>query len=294
MTLANGGYYKKCSFIEYITTKNGEIIKNITQNSTKVESEEVSYLMTDMLYGVVKNGTASILNTPKYKIASKTGTVQNATDSKYNNDLWNVSYTSKNTLCVWLGNASNGIDTALSNGYTAGVYPTRIAKVIYDKIYSDNAPSDIPIPKDIAYLPYSKTAYDIDHNLVLANEFFTKEEIYEDIFNTKTLPSVSDRENVSVDLSSFSVSVVKNAPKITFDTVKGVNYTIMRTSLLNNGWQNLAQVDGDGKTHEFVDKVYGGQDYIYKVEAYVINYTGDKVYLESSNEYIVSIGYELW
>lgn len=293
MTLANGGYYKKVGFIKYIDNKNDENIVNIVNNRVKVERDEVCYLMTDMLYDTVKYGTAGLLAND-YKIASKTGTVQNAVDSSLNNDLWNLSYTSKNTVCVWLGNASNSPDTAIPNGYTASVYPTRIARNIYSILYKNELPSDIKIPDGIESLPYSTLAYENEHTLILANEFYTNEEVKYDIFDKTLLPDVSNREyEGAVDLSTFEVSLKQGLPHISFLTQENVKYSIMRCSLLED-WENVTDIDGNGTIYEYTDNVLGGYDYSYKIEAYVVNYAGDKKYLETSNEYLVSVPYDLW
>ena len=293
MTLANSGYYKKVGFVKYITDKNSEKLTNIKSYQRKVENDEVCYLMTDMLYDTVKYGTAGLLSS-EYKIASKTGTVQNASDSSLNNDLWNISYTSKNTLCVWLGNANNSADTAIPNGYTASVYPTRIAKNIYTELYKSEKPADIQVPDGIESLPYSKEAYEMEHTLILANEFYTSEEVKYDIFNSTLLPDTSNREfKGEVDLSDFEVYLKQGQPNITLTTQNGIKYAIMRCSLLGE-WENIATIDGDGTRYTYTDMVAGGYDYSYKTEAYVVNYAGDKKYLESSKEYLVSVPYELW
>lgn len=293
MTLANGGYYKKVGFIKYITDKNDVKLMNNTNYQRRIETEEVCYLMTDMLYDTVKYGTAGLL-VSDYKIASKTGTVQNATDASLNNDLWNISYTSKNTVCVWLGNASNSPDTAIPNGYTASVYPTRIARNIYSELYKNEKPDDVKVPEGIKSLPYSTKAYENEHTLILANEFYTSEEVKYDIFDTTLLPDTSNREfDEEVDLSDFEVILSQGQPLITFTTQDKITYSIMRCSLLND-WESTATIYGDGTKCEYADVVSGGCDYSYKIEAYVINYAGDKKYLESSREFLVSVPYDLW
>lgn len=293
MTLANGGYYKKVGFIKYINDKNGVNLVNKAKYEKKVESDEVCYLMTDMLYDTVKNGTAGLLSCD-YKIASKTGTVQNANQSSLNNDLWNLSYTSKNTVCVWMGNSSNSSNTAIPNGYTASVYPTRLAKNIYSKLYENKKPNDIEIPKGIESLPFSSSSYEKDHTLILANEFYTIEEVLYDIFAVTLLPDISNREFQGViDLSTFEVSIEECQPLVRFLTHRGIKYSIMRRTQLGN-WQKVTSIDGDDEIYEFKDEVLGGYDYSYKIEAYVVNYAGDKKYLESSKEYLVSVPCELW
>lgn len=294
MTLANGGYYKNIGFIKYITDKNGENIANFAQNGYKVESDGVSYLMTDMLYGVVNYGTAGLLKS-NYKIASKTGTVQNADNSQYNNDLWNLSYTSENTVCVWIGNVSNSIDSAIENGFTAGVYPTRIAKKIYDGLYQNHTPEDIPKPNGIVSLPYSKNEYKNDNVLLLANQFYTKDEVKYDIFDSSILPEESGKRcDIVVNFDDVTVEIIKGTPNIRFKTQENLRYTIFRSSLLGD-YEVVTNIDGDGNTFSYIDEdASAGGDYVYKIEACIINYAGEKTYLETSKEHYVSLPYNLW
>lgn len=293
MTLANGGYYKKVGFIKYITNNSGEKIINNSNSSRKIEKSETCYLMTDMLYGVVENGTATLLKSD-YKVASKTGTVQNAVDKTANNDLWNVSFTSQNTVCVWIGNASNSPDYAIPNGYTASVYPTKIARRIYDELYKTNKPQDIVAPEGVVSLPYSIEAYEVNHTLILANEFFTKEEVRFDIFDSTLLPNISEKDvYVDVYFDDLKIEITQGKPIIYFTTQKGIKYTVMRCSLLND-WEVVTKIIGDGNTFIAEDDVIGGNDYVYKIEAYVENYAGERKYIKTSDDIMVSVPYDLW
>lgn len=295
MALANNGYYKKIGFVEYITKQNGQKVYKNTQNeSKKIENAETTYLMTDMLYECVKTGTASRLNNDLYKIASKTGTVSNVYNTKFNNDIWNVSYTSAHTVCVWMGNVSNSEDTALLNECRAGIYPTEGAKQIYDYIYSKGSyPKDIEKPDSIISLPFSKEEYLMEHNLIVANEFYTKDEVLMDIFNKNLLKVAVDENLPKIDLS-LDVKIKAGLPNIMIKTQKGVEYEIKKSSLFEN--EDVIEVFlGDGNTRVCIDnQVIDGNDYEYRIDAYITNFLGERKLIKRSNNYLVSIPYNFW
>ena len=295
MTLANGGYYKKVGFVEYITKQNGQKVYKNTQNEPKkIETSETSYLMTDMLYECVKTGTATRLNNNLYKIAAKTGTVSNAFNNNFNNDIWNVSYTSAHTVCVWMGNVSNSEDTALLNECRAGIYPTEGAKQIYNCLYSNgNYPKDIVMPDSVITLPFAKEQYLEEHNLIVANEFYTKDEVLVDIFNKNLIKAEIDDSLPEIDLT-LDVVVKSGRPNIIIKTEIGVEYEIKKSSLFEN--EDVIDIFlGDGNEYKFVDNnVIDGNDYEYRIDAYITNFLGERKLVKTSNAYLVSIPYNFW
>jgi penicillin-binding protein 1A len=93
----NKGVRVKPSFITRIEDKDGNVLEE-----NKVESEEVippqtAYMMTYMLQGVVREGTATAAATLGWPLAGKTGTTDDYTDA------WYVGFSP--TLCagVWVG-----------------------------------------------------------------------------------------------------------------------------------------------------------------------------------------------
>lgn len=295
MTLANGGYYKKIGFVEYISKQNGQKVYKNTQNEPKkIEANETTYLMTDMLYECVKTGTSTRLNNNLYKIAAKTGTVSNAFNDNFNNDIWNVSYTSAHTVCVWMGNVSNSEDTALLNECRAGIYPTEGAKQIYNCLYSNgNYPKDIVMPDSVITLPFAKEQYLEEHNLIVANEFYTKDEVLVDIFNKNLIKAEIDDSLPEIDLT-FDVVVKSGRPNIIIKTETGVEYEIKKSSLFEN--EDVIDIFlGDGNEYKFVDNnVIDGNDYEYRIDAYITNFLGERKLVKTSNAYLVSIPYNFW
>lgn len=111
-TFANGGKFVDAYVIDKIVDRNGKTVYKHKTKSTRVYSEETSYIVTDMLRDVLKSGTGTVSKSNlKFSadFAAKTGTSQ-----EYK-DVWVVGYNPKVTLGVWMGydtpktlNAYNG------------------------------------------------------------------------------------------------------------------------------------------------------------------------------------------
>ncbi|WP_421941387.1 transglycosylase domain-containing protein [Pedobacter sp.] len=97
---ANKGIYTKPIYLLRIEDKNGVVLFSQKEIPKPIMSEEVAYVMTRMLKGVVTNGTGSRLNY-KYKvnapIGGKTGTTQN------NSDGWFMAVTPQLVTGIWTG-----------------------------------------------------------------------------------------------------------------------------------------------------------------------------------------------
>lgn len=97
-TFANEGMWVEPIAITKIEDRNGNIIEQVVPETREVLSEEVAYIMTDMMEGVVDEGTATSVRQFFHRpAAGKTGTSQNYTDA------WFVGYTPQFVAGVWLG-----------------------------------------------------------------------------------------------------------------------------------------------------------------------------------------------
>ena len=99
--LGNGGVFNQPYVIEKIEKSNGEIIHQQELKPVRVWSEEVNYLLYDILRDVTgPNGTAPFLSNYmnfNVDLASKTGT------SDDNFDVWYAGVTPKVSLTTWMG-----------------------------------------------------------------------------------------------------------------------------------------------------------------------------------------------
>ena len=95
---ANDGVYNYARSYSRVVDGRGELILEKKYKGEIVLSEENADLMTLMLEGVIRNGTATDISLSRYlECAGKTGTTQN----KYDN--WFIGYTSRYIGGVWMG-----------------------------------------------------------------------------------------------------------------------------------------------------------------------------------------------
>ena len=85
-------------YITRIEDRNGNVIEQVVPETREVLSEETAFIMTDMMEGVIDNGTATSIRQFFHRpAAGKTGTSQNYTDA------WFIGYTPQFVAAVWLG-----------------------------------------------------------------------------------------------------------------------------------------------------------------------------------------------
>lgn len=94
--LANQGIRVEPIAILTVTDSKGMVLEQNTARKEVVLSEQTSYIMTDMLRGVIERGTARSANINR-PAAGKTGTNQE------NRDGWFVGYTPQLVAAVWFG-----------------------------------------------------------------------------------------------------------------------------------------------------------------------------------------------
>ncbi|MFB5066334.1 MAG: penicillin-binding protein 1A [Candidatus Wallacebacter cryptica] len=94
--LANNGIRVEPIAILKVTDYHGNILEENASRQEVVLSEETSYIMNDLLRGVIERGTARSANINR-PAAGKTGTHQD------NRDAWFVGYTPDLVAAVWFG-----------------------------------------------------------------------------------------------------------------------------------------------------------------------------------------------
>ena len=115
---ANEGMYVPPVFITKIVDARGEILEERFPEAHRVVSPEIAYMMTNMLEGVIQNGTGRRVRVLGRPAAGKTGTTNDFRDA------WFLGYTPEIVTGVWLG-----IDdrTTLGHGEAGG----RVASPIW-------------------------------------------------------------------------------------------------------------------------------------------------------------------
>lgn len=176
---SNGGNYLSPYFIEKIETESGKVLYEHKKSEKKVFSEETAYLVNNALMEATKSGSSRLIGGKTYQICGKTGT--NGT-KKGNKDAYSISYTSENTVGVWLGNRDNSL---MDNGVSGSSYPTKINSAIMDIINKDKTPSNFNVPQNVVTVKLNKAAYDDNCEIALADE---NEKYFEGVFKKGTEP----------------------------------------------------------------------------------------------------------
>lgn len=126
-TIENDGIYREPTCIVKITDAEGKVIVSSDKSDYQVYDKNAARMMTDILTGVVKYGTARGLSIPNMATAGKTGTTNERKDG------WFVGYTPYYTTSVWVG---YDIPQKL-DGLMGSTYPGQIWYDYMTQIHSD-------------------------------------------------------------------------------------------------------------------------------------------------------------
>ncbi len=136
-TLANKGVKIKPITYVRVTDTNGNVLLENKPLSTRVVSEEVAYIVTDMMKSVVRAGTGTGANF-NIPIAGKTGTTQDSVDA------WFVGYTGHYVASLWMGH-----DEPKDMGFGGSSYPARLWRKVMEEIHKDLPVVDFERPQGL-------------------------------------------------------------------------------------------------------------------------------------------------
>ncbi len=166
-TLANDGLYRNPTCIVKITTADGTEIVGKDREATRIYEENAVRMMTDILQGVMTNGTGVKLQLQNSVSAGKTGTTNDIKDG------WFVGYTPYYTTAVWVG---YDMPKALDN-LAGNTYPGYIWQTFMDKLHEGLPARDF-------------TLYEDDRPVEIVDDAF-KQETEIDVWNPDGTPIVS-------------------------------------------------------------------------------------------------------
>lgn len=145
--LANNGSYSDRTCIRKIKRSGKGTIYTQTEELTQVYNEQVAWIMTDILKGVLEEsyGTGHALRLNNNRVAAgKTGTTNSS------KDVWFCGYTKQYTTVVWAG-----YDTPRAMpGVTGGSLPGKIWKDYMNKIHKDLDKEDFEAPDGVVLARY--------------------------------------------------------------------------------------------------------------------------------------------
>lgn len=123
--IANNGQYIEPTLFTKVLDADGNVILESNQKKKKVMQSSTAWLLTDVMKGVVTDGTGTAVSlSSDMPVAGKTGTTSNNVDS------WFTGYTPYYTASIWMGYDIN-------KEFKSENYHKKIWKAIMDKIISE-------------------------------------------------------------------------------------------------------------------------------------------------------------
>ncbi|MCF8334967.1 MAG: transglycosylase domain-containing protein [Bacteroidales bacterium] len=157
-TFANKGVYIEPSYVTRIEDRHGNLLATFNPKESEAISEQTAYLMTNLLKGVVQDGTG-IRVRYKYElmnpIAGKTGTTQNQSDG------WFMGVTPNLVSGAWVGGENRSIHfNSITQGQGANMALPIWAKYM-TKVYNDSTLNNMVSKQDTFERP-TNFNYDLD------------------------------------------------------------------------------------------------------------------------------------
>ena len=141
--IENDGYYRTPTCIVKIEDGNGTVLYNSGQKPVLIYKKNAARMMTDVLKGVITNGTGKGLGLGDMPCAGKTGTTNDQKDG------WFVGYTRYYTTSVWVG---YDMPKKLQ-GLMGNTYPGKIWQSFMNKAHEGLEP--------LEFLPYARISDDL-------------------------------------------------------------------------------------------------------------------------------------
>ena len=137
---ANGGIWAEPSGVVEVLDHNGRSLWKDTVASRLVLSQEIAYIVTNMLEGVIQKGTGKAASSLPYSLAGKTGTTEDSRDALF------VGYSPTIVTAVWVGKDSGD---SLGDKETGARAALPIWREIMGKVLQNATASDFEVPDNI-------------------------------------------------------------------------------------------------------------------------------------------------
>lgn len=178
-TLENDGLYRQPTCIKSIIDADENVVYEPEQMEEVIYTETASRMMTDVMTGVMTNGTGRSVNLSNMPCAGKTGTTNDHKDG------WFCGYTRYYTTCVWVG---YDIPKKVE-GLTGSSYPGQIWKQYMEAIHKDLKP--------MKFLPYAQLSQEFkdQQEKQEEEEVEEEEEVTDDVPEEEPQPEEKPKEN---------------------------------------------------------------------------------------------------
>ena len=267
-TLADGGAYAPSATIRRVTDGKGNVLYERSVSHRRVFSEDVSWLISDMLMTASKEGTARRLKELPFPVCAKTGTA--GTDAG-NTDAYCIGYTKEHVIAVWMGNEDyTPVDA------TGGGLPANEALRLFQALYAKRKPEPFPACDRVVRLHYDGEVYEKDHAVTLSDPAAPALSDPLEYFRADATPPVSTRFS-SPSIRTPEISVQNGAVRIVLCQTKYYDYEIIRE---NRGKKATIY---SGKYREVIcdNSVRPGESYVYTVLPKYAGHAGTPVVLPS-------------
>ncbi len=142
-TFANGGIHTDNYYIERVEDANGRVLEQHVPVEEAAFSPQDSYLLINMMKGVVQRGSGAYVSRLGRNIAGKTGTTQS------HRDMWFVGMTPRTAAAAWMGYDD---DSSHENGARfTGSTTARWWTAIMQEILKDEPNEDFAVPEGISF-----------------------------------------------------------------------------------------------------------------------------------------------
>lgn len=243
---ATGGEFCPSSYISEIVSESGEVLYKDEKKLTRAMTPSTAYLISDMLKGVCKNGTARRLSGFDFDLCAKTGTV-GVPSSSQNSDAYTACYTTDHTIVCYYG--TNSKSGNLSSSVNGASYPANLAKEILSILYKDYSPSSFEKPSDVVTMDIDTRSLE-KGNVSLALPQTPNRYKKSALFSVDNLPPYSSE--IDVFVPALSVKMEENQkPILTFDTKDDFSFKLVRTC--RNKQEIIYSAVGNGSVLKFQD-----------------------------------------
>ncbi|MBR5609013.1 MAG: PBP1A family penicillin-binding protein [Elusimicrobiaceae bacterium] len=141
-TFANGGIHTDNYYIEKVEDHNGRLLEEHISEERAAFSPQDSYLLINMMKGVVDRGSGASVKVLKRPVAGKTGTTQS------HRDMWFVGMTPYTSAAAWMGYDD---DTSQEKYHWTGSTTARWWAEIMAEILKDEPADDFTVPEGISF-----------------------------------------------------------------------------------------------------------------------------------------------
>mgnify|MGYP001765330301 CR=1 FL=1 len=143
-TFANGGIHATPFGVLKVTDNSGRVLEESVPEETEAFSPQLSYVLVNMMKGVVQRGTGNYASRLKRPIAGKTGTSQ---DSK---DMWFIGMTPDLTAAAWMG--YDDFMSLSMKDWTGGGTVVPWWTEIMEQVLKDQPVRDFPVPEGVVFV----------------------------------------------------------------------------------------------------------------------------------------------